>query len=269
MFQKCFLSKNFWAFLLFIILSSLIFALDQDNFLSGFKRGVFFLTKPLLKVSDSSSFYLTEPLRILVSFQKKREELENLEQKQAELKSLKSQLIELERENDFLREVLALQKQKKQSFLPAQVIGRTEEINQVIMVDVGEKEGLEGGEAVILPNYFLVGKVTEVLGILSQVILINSPNFSSAVRGQTTRTEALLSGAKDHLEIEIVDHRDEPEIGEVFITSGLDGLFPPGLIVGKLLKVVQKPTAISKIGWLEPAANLRHLEKVLILVPSR
>lgn len=257
--------KAFFIFLIFLIVDFIVFNLDQGGFLINFKKIILSVSAPVMKTSRISSYYLTRPFRVLIELEENNQKLKYFEEQAMKEQGLESQLEEIKKENKFLRDALELSIEKEKKFLPAQIIGRTDEIDSIIIIDVGIKDGLEGGEAVILPGYFLIGRVSEVWPNASQITLINSNNFSSAVRGQNSRTEALLSGAKDHLKIEIFNYEDKPEIGEIYITSGLDDIFPPGLIVGKLTELEQQAVAISRIGRLETLVDLNHLEKALIL----
>jgi len=259
------IKKNFFVFLFFIAITFLIFVLDQGDFFTPLKERIFSISAPALRASHQTSYYLTRPFRFLIELQEKGGALKSLREEKIQREGLQSQLNELERENEFLKEALGLTKKEQKIFLASQVIGRIDESGSIIMIDIGQEHGLQGGEAVLLSNYFLIGKVIEVWSNASQVMLINSKNFSASVRGQTSRTEALLSGAGDQLLLEIFDHQDKPKINELYLTSGLDGVFPPGLITGKLVKIDQKPSAISRTGWLELPINLRYLERVLIL----
>ncbi len=257
--------KAFFVFLIFLIVDFIIFNLDQGGFLINFKKTMLFVSAPVMKTSRISSYYLTRPFRILIKLEENNQKLKYFEEQAMKEQGIESQLEEMKKENKFLRDALELSVKKEKKFLPAQIIGRTDEIDSIIIVDIGIKDGLRGGESVVLPGYFLIGRVSEVWPNASQITLISSNNFSSAVRGQDSRTEALLSGAKDYLKIEIFNYEDRPEIGEIYITSGLDDIFPPELIVGKLTGLEQQAAAISRIGRLETLIDLNHLEKVLIL----
>lgn len=257
--------KGYLIFLILLIVNFIIFSLDQGGFLIRFKGMMFSLGAPIMKTSRISSYYLTRPFKILIELQENNQKLKYFEEREMKKQGIESQLEEMRRENNFLRNTLELSKKKKKTFLPTQLIGRTDEAGSIIIVDTGTEYGLKGGEAVVLPGYFLIGRVDEAWLGASQITLINSNNFSSAVRGQSSRTEALLSGAKDHLKIEIFNYEDKPKIGELYITSGLDGVFPPGLIAGKLIKLEQQAVATSRIGRLEILIDLNHLEKALIL----
>ena len=257
--------KTYFIFLIFLVINFIIFNLDQGGFLINFKKIILSISAPIMKTSRISSYYLTRPFRVLVEFEENNRKLKYFKERTMKEQGIESQLEEIKKENKFLRDALELSEKKAKTFLPAQIIGRTDEIGSIVIVDVGTKDGLKGGEAVVLPGYFLIGKVNEVWSNASQITLINSNDFSSAVRGQNSRTEALLSGAKDRFKIEIFNYEDKPKIGEIYITSGLDGAFPPGLIVGKLIKLEQQAAGVSRIGQLETLVDLNHLEKTLIL----
>ncbi|MFA6437201.1 MAG: rod shape-determining protein MreC [Candidatus Paceibacterota bacterium] len=264
MIQKISQKKNFFVFLSLIIISILIFALDQSAFLNSFKSFLFSGAKPILSLSDKNLYILTKPFEILINYQKNKDELTSLMQKKLDLTSIQVEIDEIRRENDFLRKALGLKEQKKQDFFIAKVIGRSSEANQSVIVNVGKGDGLTGSETMILPDKFLIGKVTDTYESISQAKLLNSSDFSVSVMGEKTRTDALCTGAGDSLEIEIINYQDQPEIGEIFITSGIDG-YSPGLIVGQLEKIIVKPSAVSRIGVLKPLVNLNQFEQVLLL----
>jgi len=264
MIQKISQKKNFFVFLSLIVISILIFALDQSAFLNSFKSFLFSGVKPVLNLSNKNLYILTKPFEILINYQKDKNELTSLRQNKLDLTSAQVKINEIQRENDFLRKALDLKEQKKQDFFIAKVIGRSSEVNQSIILDVGKEDGIIGGEIMILPNNFLIGKITEVYESISQAKLLNSSDFSVSVRGEKTRTDALCTGAGDSLEIEIINYQDQPEIGEIFITSGIDG-YLPGLIVGQLEKIIVKPSAVSRAGTLKLLVNLNQFEQVLLL----
>lgn len=258
-------NKDISSFLFFLILTGLIFVFDRSGLLASSKRRIMNLISPFLKQSHQISYYTVEPFSFLSGCFEKKDNLSKLEKDRQQLQSLKSQLVELRQENNFLRRALNLSTKKHQKFLIAQVIGRIPEPDSGLLINLGSKQGLQQNDVAILPGYFLVGKITHTFSEISQVMILTNPHFSITVRGQESRVDASLSGNQNQLKIEMTNYQDQPKIGETFITSGLDNLAPSGLIVGKLSRIVAKPTALIKIGWLTPAINFSKLERVLIL----
>jgi len=259
------LKKNLFVFFFFIAITLIVFSLDQGAFLDGFKKTVFNFTRPVFKTTSSFSRTLTRPVMLLINLEKKQQALTDLNQTKKELIALKVKYEELEKENEFLKEAVSLSKKKEAILIAAEVIGRIDESGGEIMIDAGADQGIAQGQPVVLADYFLIGRVEQAWPTASQIRLINNKNFKVSVRGQDSKTEGLLTGGSDKLSVEIYNHQDKPIIGEYFLTSGLDNTFPPGLIIGQLKEVDEKPTAILRMGEIEISDQLNHLQRVLIL----
>lgn len=151
--------------------------------------------------------------------------------------------------------------------LPAQVIG-TSGSNQsrVLYLDKGLDDGLKPDMAVITGDG-IVGKVRDVFARTAQVLLINDQTSGAGVVLEKTRIRGILRGnaAGQPQVINILaDQRIQP--GEQVLTAGGDQIFPRGLPVGAVEKVVRDP---ERSGFIEvvikPAADLQHLDEVLVI----
>jgi len=150
---------------------------------------------------------------------------------------------------------------------PAQVIGTSGSTqSHVIYIDKGALDGLAQDMAVITGDG-IVGKVRDVFPHTAQVLVINDQTSGAGVILETTRIRGILrgnaSGQPQVINI-IADQRIQP--GEHVLTAGGDQIFPRGLPVGVVEKVLPDPERGSFINVVvKPAADLQHLDEVLVV----
>jgi rod shape-determining protein MreC len=149
----------------------------------------------------------------------------------------------------------------------AQVIGTggTDQ-SQVVYIDKGSDEGLQQDMPVITAEG-IVGKVKDVFPHTSQVLLITDPTSGVGVILETTRIRGILKGrANDQLQVADVSPDGRIKAGEQIVTSGGDQIFPRGLPVGTVDRVISDPDRDPLINVLvQPAAKLSQLEEVLVI----
>lgn len=151
--------------------------------------------------------------------------------------------------------------------MPAQVIGTSgSSQSRVLYLDKGLDDGLKPDMAVVTGDG-IIGKVRDVFARTAQVLLINDQTSGAGVILEKTRIRGILRGnsAGQPQVINILaDQRIQP--GEHVLTAGGDQIFPRGLPVGVVEKVLRDP---ERSGFIEvvvkPAADLQHLDEVLVI----
>jgi rod shape-determining protein MreC len=155
----------------------------------------------------------------------------------------------------------------------AQAIGSSgSEQSRVFYIDKGSADGLARDNAVITADG-IVGKVRDVFPHTAQVLAINDQTSGAGVILQTTRIRGILRGNANG-QLEMVDILADKRIlpGEVVLTAGGDQIFPRGLPVGVVDKVVQDrdPGRDSFIVvMITPAAHLDRLDEVLVVTSTQ
>ncbi len=177
-----------------------------------------------------------------------------------------SRLKEVEAENRQLRALLDLPDRLRYRGVVARVIGRDiRHWNQSVLIDRGGADGVER-EAAVVSSRGLVGKVIEVAPRLSRVLLIIDP--ASGVGGaiQSSRQTGIVEGtAAGGCLMKYLPRRIEISPGEAVVTSGLGGVYPPGLLIGTIAAVRPKQEGIYQNADLEPAVRFDRLEWVMVL----
>ena len=154
-------------------------------------------------------------------------ELENLKNKEFQVEFLKNQ-------NDSLRKILESDvKIKGKSILAKVLLDKDSPFLKSIVINRGSKSGINKGMPVVDGNY-LVGKIVEVNYLSSRVLLLNDLNSRIPVTFGEDSVQAILSGKGESKPVlEYLPDLYEPYGNLTVFTSGKDGIFIPGIPVGK------------------------------------
>jgi rod shape-determining protein MreC len=129
----------------------------------------------------------------------------------------------------------------------------------------GSDQGFEAGMPV-LSTEGVVGKLIAVGPSSSRVLLINDHNSALDAFDQRSRIRGIVAGmVDDGLVMKYVDRSEDVKSGDTIVTSGLDGIFPRGLLVGEVTSVVREGPGLFLTVNLAPAADFRRLEQVLVV----
>lgn len=194
---------------------------------------------------------------------------ENIELKQENLK-LFGQIIQLEevvRENEFLRQQMGLELSENNSLILAHVIGwDSSNSRKSFLINKGAKDGVKKKAAIITSGNILVGQTIEVFDSFSRIQSILDPNSRINALIQESGITGLIRGNQGlNLILDLLPQREEIKEGEIVITSGLAGLFPSGLLIGKIQKVFSLDVQMSQTAEVEPITDFNNLEKVFVI----
>lgn len=188
----------------------------------------------------------------------------------AEIRKLRRQKAELlfkERENRRLRKLLSLKRQHEFPTIVAQVIGE-DAIGwyRTLFIDRGSSDGVSSDMPVTVAEG-VVGRVTRSSKDMSQVMLLTDPNLSVGCRVARTRDRGVLTGSLDNgciLRYLRIDSGVRP--GDPIVTSGLDGVFPRGLPIGRIGSVTEGDQGLFLEARVIPAVNFSEIEEVLVIL---
>jgi rod shape-determining protein MreC len=184
----------------------------------------------------------------------------------AKVKSDQARLAELEVENKHLGELLALRDALGTNAVAANVIGSDANgIQRTLVLASGSSNGLSPGMAV-LANEGVVGKIIAVSPNASRVLMIDDHNSALDGFDQRTRARGIVAGlVDDGVIMKYADRSQDIRTGDSIVTSGLDGIFPRGLLVGTIKSVRRDGAGLFLGVKITPAVDFRQLEQVLIL----
>ena len=165
-------------------------------------------------------------------------------------------------------ELLNLQTARRgETFTFAAVIGRDPNpLRHVIAINRGDGDGLREGMPVLGRGGALVGTVEQVQEGMSWVRLITDAKSDVNAVIQESRALALASGqANGTISMQFQAQGVEVKPGDTVLTSGLGGLYPRELLLGRVTKVEGNALDVFKRAEVEPAVRLSSLESVAVL----
>jgi rod shape-determining protein MreC len=139
---------------------------------------------------------------------------------------------------------------------------------QSCMLDKGSADGVRKGMAVVTP-FGVVGQVVAVTPRAAKVLLLTDPNSGIDVLVQRTRSRGLVSGSLESGTIlKYVKRSEDVQEGDRLITSGIDGVFPKGMMVGTVIKVRKQHLGLFQFVEVLPAVQIPRVENVLVVAAS-
>jgi len=135
-----------------------------------------------------------------------------------------------------------------------------------LIVDRGSDHGIYPG-AVCITSRGLVGIVTSVEATRSTVVPITSPSIHVSCITATSGSLGILgSQSGGRLQLEYVDTSSEPETGETVLTSRFGGVYPEGIVVGRVESVSEGARGLDLSLSVSPAVDFERVDEVLIIL---
>jgi rod shape-determining protein MreC len=251
----------------FVILSLSLLVLDlKYRYLELARQGVAVALYPLQRAAYTPvDLYeqLSDYFSSLTAVQR-----ENAQLKRKELESanwlLRQQHLELE--NQRLRELLDMKARQPVSGTLAEILyAARDPFSRRVIVDKGSQHGIAAGQAVV-DEAGVLGQVTRTYPLQSEVTLVTDKNQAIPVKIVRNGLRSVLFGASGgQLELRFLAANADVQPGDLLVTSGLDGVYLPGLPVAKVLRV-DRDAAYSFARILcEPVAGVEKHGQVLVL----
>jgi len=172
-------------------------------------------------------------------------------------------------ENTRLRALLDLRPALPVRALPAEVLYEApDRYSRKVFIDRGLTQGVKPG-APVINDAGVLGQVTQVYALWSEVTLLSDKDAAIPVLNLRTqqRSVAFGAGRSGGLELRFLSGNADVTVGDILHTSGLDGVYPPGLAVARVEAVERRvESGFARIG-LSPAAPPDGVRHVLVLEP--
>lgn len=170
-------------------------------------------------------------------------------------------------ENGRLKALLSYTEAAPGPEIPGRVIGVSPVSTlDSVWIDRGETDGVLRGMPVITPEG-VVGFVHQSIGHSAEVLLLSDPNARVGVRIQRSRARATAAGTGGDrpLSLRYALRSDAIEEGDRVVTSGTDGMFPSGLVVGSVKQLKKHSHGMFQTAEIQPAVDFTRVEEVLVL----
>lgn len=207
--------------------------------------------------------FLTSP-RETIALRQQNTEL------QAEISGLQTQIIQLQQQlmdTDILAALVDFSHANPEStYKASSVIGRDPSpFLHYIIINSGSNAGIRRGMPVVT-SQGLIGRVDAVIADAARVQLITDPASAVNVRLQNADTDALLTGSvTGDLSLDMISQDIPVEEGDVVLTSGLGGNYPPDLLVGQVLNIRKRDYELFQQATIQSTVDFSRLEIVLVI----
>lgn len=194
-----------------------------------------------------------------------REKIATLRTRLRALEAQSGQVAEVGLENERLRTLLDFRSTLRGDVVGARVIARDpSRRSQTLVVDRGETDGVVKGAAVLVPQG-IVGHVFMTGTRVSRVLLVTDHNSGVDAMVQRTRARGIVEGTIDGgCGLKFVKRTEDLQVGDQVVTSGLDGIFPKGLPIGRIVTIDKKGQGLFQYAEIAPAVVINDLEEVLV-----
>ena len=194
-----------------------------------------------------------------------KEENNHLKQKIENLTIKDHTFEELKAQNKRLRNLLNYKEFSEKETISANVIGGSPSIvrSEFIMIDKGEKDGVTKGMPVST-NLGIVGRVHLASKRNSTVMLITDPISTVDAIVHRTRARGIVKGLGNKCIMKYIEKEDSITIGDKIISSGKDGIYPKGILIGKVTDIKDKGGLYEAI--VESEVDTNTLEEILVII---
>jgi len=231
------------------------------------RQAVLFLMSPVIKVTAVTVSSVSRVWADYVDLRNLREESLRLTREAAVLQRRISYLEEQALETQRLQGLLAMREVSRAEFLAARVVGK-DATNwfKTVLIDRGSLAGIRRNQPVVAPDG-LVGRVVEVTPTAAKVQLITDPVSAAGGLIQRTRVTGIVSGSLGAgLKVRYLPLMADIVIGDEVVTSGMGGVFPKGIPLGRVIAAERRSGALFQEATLAPKVDLSRLEEVLVLM---
>lgn len=255
-------------FLLLWIVCILLMVLDhQQHQAQNLRAALSVATYPLqalVNMPFAIGSWVSESLASRDALQSENEKLRSqVLQQQFQLQKLEA----LQTENIRLREMMRSAAEVAERILVAEI--RSVDLDPYrhrLVINKGSRDGAYTGQA-ILDAYGVIGQITSAEPMSSRAILITDPSHATPVEINRNgiRTVALGTGDARELNLPFLPNSTDIQVGDLLVSSGLGGQFPPGYPVGVVFEVLRDPGKNFATVRARPSAQLDRGRQVLLV----
>ena len=266
MITKLFTPKNLRNLIIILVVVGVLFLA-----ISGYLTPLFsFSVSPFI----SAQSWLSQRYLAFNDFFNSPHDMATLRAENARLESevamLQSEVVALQEnlaQSDILYTLLDFARTNPEhEYVAATVIGR--EISpflQYVIIDKGSNDGLRHGMPVVTQQG-LVGRIDALISDAARIQMITDANSTVNVKLQTAGVEGLVRGSvTGEISLDMVPVDVEVQIGEILMTSGLGGTYPPNIFVGQIFSMQSRQNVLFQTGSIQPVVDFSNLSAVLVI----
>ena len=263
-------STGFRPLIAFCVISLLVLTFYLREGSTGpfhtLRAGVTTITYPLRMVGSAVATPFNALGNIAGNLTASEETLADLKAQNEELTAQVAALTEAQETADRLNKLLDLQDTYKLESVAARIIGTTGDAwTQTVTIDKGSLNGFDVNMPVTNSSG-VIGQIIEVSPTSSVVRLINDDSSGVSALVQSSRAQGMLEGQPDgSLRLNYVPSDAQVEVGDIVVTSGIGGVYPKGLPLGRVSSVEKLDNDLYYTIVVEAASSVENQEEVLVI----
>lgn len=263
--------KKILSAIVVVLLLSILMSWSTNNpqrilFLERLAAGAL---RPFQKGASSVTQFLTNTWQFFGDVRNVYKDNQQLREELEKFAGTDLRMLEIQQENLRLRNLLQFQEAVEHQVTPAQVIGRNPSSwFSTLTIDKGSKHGVKVDMPVVT-NQGLVGKIIDVQPAHAKVQLLISTSSGISAIVQRTRDNGVLIGLSNprgYTRITRLNQHADILEGDAIISSPLTGIYPKGLVIGRVVEVYDDPVSLERSALVRPEVDFDRLEEVLIIV---
>jgi len=242
--------------------------------MSFVKNGVGITINSVQGVFYGGFYNIKNSFKFITNFSKVKAQNEELLKANSDLKNKALEYDTSLKENVRLRKMLDFSKQRDEyNYVGADIIGVGNSFSDGFTISEGENKGIKK-RMVAITGEGLVGQVTSVGSNWAIVQCLSNENIAVAALVQSSReNKGIVKGYKDEnnkllAEIQRLSLDSKVKKGDEIVTSGLGGIYPSEIRIGKVLSVHEDKGEVMKSAIIEPYVDFAKIEEVFIVVPK-
>lgn len=246
---------------------AIMFLDHRQHHLESIRDGLTVVLAPLQYIADLPAIAVDWSAETLASRNSIEAENRALKAEHLQLKLRLQKLDALMAENARLRELLQSSTVVGERVLIGELLAvDMDPFKRLVILNKGEQDGVYEGQP-LLDAHGVMGQLVRVAPFTSVGMLISDPSHAIPIQVNRTglRAIALGTGAPDQLDIPHLPTNVDLEVGDLLITSGLGGRFPPGYPVARITSVQRDPSQPYAVVTAEATARLERSREVLLV----
>lgn len=255
----------------YIAVSLAIFVFDlRFKSLELLRQSIALVVDPVQRVAQTPGSlvdYASHYLQGMHSLQQENDEL-----KHAKLTTAPDlqRLAQLEAENERLRKLLSVTEREKANGQVSQILYTARDpFSRKVIVDKGQQSGITAGQPAI-DEAGVVGQVTRVFPFSAEITLITDKDQVVPVQIVRTGQRSVVFGlGNGQLELRYMPANADIQIGDMLVTSGLDGIYLPGFPVAKVVNIERDSAYSFARIFCVPIAGVENFGEVMVLSPRQ
>ena len=260
-------ASAFSRLMFFCALSITFMAVDARlNYLSQIRQGFIAALHPFEVLANAPSEWYRDVSKYFSGHNQLIQENYNLKQQAFEHQIKLQRLNTIQAENNHLRSLLKgnLPIQPKAVLGEILHMGR-DPFTKIVVVNRGSQNRVKAGQAVV-DSKGVIGQVTRVYPFTSEVTLITDKTLSIPIQVERNQFRAIAFGEGNNtLDVPFLPTSVDIKVGDKLVTSGIDGIYPAGLAVAVVTKILQNPQSPFAKIISAPVADVSNHSQLLLL----